>query len=343
MSLAINNNRRRRPDGGPVIDIHCHLGVPEAGDWFASQATPRGGCPTLSDTVSAEMMRAVAPRLDGLDVRLQDMDRLGIDIQVLSPSPGQYYYDASFEVARSAARTINDKIAVAVGSYPDRFAGMGTLPMQNAEGAVAELRRCQRDLGLRGIEIGTNIAGRDLHLADFEPVFAAAEELNMLVFLHPMGFTEASRLSDHHLNNLIGNPLDTSIALSHLIFGGVLDRHPGLKLCAAHGGGYLAAYSARMDHGYQARRDCREGIRLPPSEYLKRCHFDTLVYSSAQLEALIKRWGADHLCLGSDYPFDMEETDPVGFHRGLDDATLNLILGGNAEHLLGLASERSHQ
>jgi len=149
--------------------------------------------------------------------------------------------------------------------------GDGNSAYAKRRGAVAELRRCQRELGLRGIEIGTNIAGRDLHLADFEPVFAAAEELNMLVFLHPMGFTEASRLSDHHLNNLIGNPLDTSIALSHLIFGGVLDRHPGLKLCAAHGGGYLAAYSARMDHGYHARRDCREGIRLPPSEYLKRC------------------------------------------------------------------------
>lgn len=331
-----------RPDGGPVIDIHCHLGVPDAGGWAippVSGAQP--GCRTLSDTVTGEMMQAIGGKLNGLDERLQDMDRIGIDIQVLSPNPGQYFYAAPADVGRDAARTINDAIAAATERHPDRFAGLGSVPMQDAQMAVAELRRCKGELGLRGVEIGTNVAGRELSDPAFAPFFAAAEALGLVVFLHPLGYTEASRLVDHHLNNLIGNPLDTSVALSHLIFGGVLDRHPGLKLCAAHGGGYLPAYAGRMDHGYRARRDCRQHVAHTPSSYLDRCWFDTLVYDRAQLDAMIARWGSDHLCLGSDYPFDMAEPDPVGFHAHLDDATRTKILGANAERLLGLGQEVS--
>ncbi len=303
--------------------------------WNVPQSPQTGAsCPTLTDIVTGEMMKEVGARLNGIDLRIQDMDRLGIDIQAISPNPGQYYYDAPADVARDAARKINDAIAEAVASKPDRLVGMGSLPMQNPELALIEMRRCKQELGLRGIEIGTNIAGRDLDSPEFLDFFAGAQELDLLIFLHPMGFTEPRRLKDHHLNNLIGNPLDTTIALSHLIFGGVLDRYPGLKICAAHGGGFLAAYAARMDHGYHARRDCRQHISRPPSTYLAQCHFDTLVFDPLQLDALIKRWGPERLCLGSDYPFDMAEADPVGFHRHLDDAALNQILGGNAERLL---------
>ena len=331
---------RPRSDGGPTIDIHCHLGVPSAASLVDAQYHFRfPENPTPSDLVTAEMMKTIAPRLNALDIRLQDMDRLGIDMQVLSPNPGQYYYGAPVESGRAAARAINDAIAEAVASRPDRFAGLGTVPLQDCQSAVNELRRCRDELGLRGVEIGTNVAGRDLDDPEFRPFFAAAEDLGVLLFMHPMGFTEPRRLSGHHLANVIGNPLDSTIALSHLIFGGVLDGHPGLKLCVAHGGGFLPAYAGRMDHAYHHRADCRMCIDRPPSEYLARVHFDTLVFDPAQLDALIRRWGPERLCLGSDYPFDMAEPDPVGFHGDLDDPARNLILGGNAERLLGLTRQ----
>lgn len=332
-----NTRVRPRSDGGPVIDIHCHLGVPDAARLVDVQyhfTLPKE--PSHSDLVTAQMMKTIAPRLNALDLRLQDMDRLGIDIQLLSPNPGQYYYSAPVESARDASRMINDSIAAAVSSQPDRFAGMGTVPLQDCESAIKEMRRCRDELGLKGVEIGTNVAGRELDDQTLTPFFAAAQELDMLIFMHPMGFTEPRRLAAHHLGNVIGNPLDTTIALSHLIFGGVLDRYPGLKICVAHGGGFLPAYAGRMDHAYHHRADCCTCIQRPPSEYLAQLYFDTLVFDPAQLDALIKRWGADRLCLGSDYPFDMAEPDPVGFHSYLEDTSRDLILGANAERLLGI-------
>jgi aminocarboxymuconate-semialdehyde decarboxylase len=195
-----------------------------------------------------------------------------------------------------------------------------------------------RSLGLKGFELGTNVAGADLDDPRFAPVFAAAEELGALIFLHPMGFTHGERLTQHYLNNVIGNPLETTIAVSHLIFGGVLDRHPGLKICLAHGGGYLAAYSGRMDHAYRERSDCR-GCRRMPSEYLRDLHYDTVVFDRDQLEYLVARYGPDRILLGSDHPFDMGDPDPVGIVaalRNLDPDDLSKILGGNAARLLSL-------
>lgn len=328
---------RGRTDGGPVIDIHCHIGVPEAAALVSAEyhfSMPENASP--SDLANAEMMRKIASQLNGVDLRLKDMDRLGIDVQVLSPNPGQYYYNAPVESARAAARKINDNIADAVAKHPDRFVGLGTVPLQDCQSAIAEMRRCHHELGFRGVEIGTNVAGRELSSEEFGPFFAAAEKLGTLLFMHPMGFTEPRRLSDYHLGNIIGNPLDTTVAVSHLIFGGVLDRHPGLKICVAHGGGYLPAYSGRLDHAFHHRPDCQLCIDKPPSEYLARLYFDTLVFDQTQLDALIRRWGPERLCLGSDYPFDMAEPDPVGFHQNLDDNVRNLIMGANAERLLGI-------
>src|SRR5690606_13278543 len=215
-----------------------------------------------------------------------DMDRLGIDVQVISPVPTQYYYFAEGDLGREAARIVNDGIAAAVARHPERLAGMGTVPLQVPELAIAEMKRCVNDLGLRGIEISSNVAGRELADSTFRPFFAAAEEMGVLLFLHPLGFTHGQRLSEHYLNNLIGNPLESAIAVAHLIFGGVLDAHPGLKLCVAHGGGYLPTYWGRMDHAWRARSDCRQHISRPPSEYLRRLYFDTVVYDRRHLDFL---------------------------------------------------------
>ena len=194
-------------------------------------------------------------------------------------------------------------------------------------------------LGFRGIEIATNVAGEDLSAERFRPIFARIEELGLLVFMHPDGFTEARRFKDHYFANVIGNPLDSTVAVHHLIFGGVLADHPNLKLVVAHGGGYLPTYCGRIDHAAAARPDCCERLAHMPTEYLKRLYFDTIVYTHHQLEYLVEQYGADHLLMGTDYPADMGEVDPIGFIEGapgLDDAERRAILGGNAARLLAL-------
>ncbi|WP_226635043.1 amidohydrolase family protein [Novosphingobium profundi] len=324
-----------------VVDIHAHLNVAaaEAAIRAAIPDLPRGlpfSCPA-SDNVNARMFKEIGPKLNGVELRLADMDRQGVDVQAISPNPGQYYYFAPPELGRDLARAINDGIADAVGSVPDRLVGMGTLPLQDCTMAIEEMRRCVKDLGMRGIEIGTSAAGRELADPSLRPFFAAAEELGILLFIHPLGFTHGNRLSEHYLNNIIGNPLESSIALSHLIFGGVLDDHPGLKLCVAHGGGYLPSYWGRMDHAYRERPDCRQNISREPSSYLRDIWLDTLVFDQTQLAALVHSHGSGRLCMGTDYPFDMGEPDPVGFHSRLGDEDRIRILGQNATELLGLS------
>ena len=331
----------RRDGKHLVVDIHCHLGVPAADNLMRPQIKP--GTLTInsfsspaSDAVNRAQFAMIGPKMSNLEVRLKDMDACGIDVQVLSPSPGQYYYWAEPEIALEGCKLTNDGIADAVAKHPKRFVGLGNVPLQSSELAVRELRRCVKQLGLKGVELSTNINGRELADPEFLPFFAAAEELGILIFIHPLGFSHGQRLSEHYLNNLIGNPLESAIAVGHLIFGGVLDRYPGLKICVAHGGGYLPTYWGRMDHAYRVRADCRQHISREPSSYLKQLYFDTLVFDRAHLDFLVKTYGADHLMLGTDYPFDMSEPDPVGFHAHLAEDDRNRIVGGTALAVLGV-------
>lgn len=323
-----------------VVDIHCHLNIPEADRLVRSHVEkvpdPLAFLSADSRAVNGRLFASLLPKLNGLDERLADMDRQGVDVQAISPSPGQYYYFAPAEVGRDAARVVNDAIATAVARHPDRLVGMGTVPLQNIEMAVAELRRCVGELDLRGIEISTHVNGRELSAEEFRKFFAVAEELGVLLFIHPLGFSHGQRLAEHYLDNIVGNPLESTIALSHMIFGGVLDRHPGLRLCVAHGGGYLPGYWGRMDHAFRVREDCRRHISRAPSSYLRQVWLDTLVFDPDELESLVRTHGVDRLCLGTDYPFDMGEDNPVGFHARLSLEAREKILGGNAAELLGL-------
>jgi aminocarboxymuconate-semialdehyde decarboxylase len=325
------------------VDIHCHLGVPAADAII--QANYPGPPPGINDFTSASTMAvnraqfaAIGNTLNTLDRRLDDMDRAGIDVQAISPSPGQYFYFADPETGREAARAVNDGMAAAVATHPNRLIGMGTVPLQNAEFAVAEMKRCVVQLDLRGIEIGTNVNGRDLHVEELRPFWAAAEELGILIFLHPLGFSHGHRMSEFYFNNLIGNPLESTLAIGHLIFGGVLDRYSGLRICVAHGGGYMPGYWGRMDHGWRARADCSQLCRQQPSSYLRRLWLDTLVFDRDQLDSLVRTHGADRLCLGTDYPFDMAEPEPLAFHAHLDERDQAKVLGLNAAALLGLSA-----
>src|SRR5215208_5042924 len=186
---------------------------------------------------------------------------------------------------------------------------------------------------MKGVEILTNVAGRELS----EPAYAAcwkkAEELGALVVIHPNGFTDAQRFTRFYFNNVIGNPLETTIALHYLIFDGVLERQPNLKILAVHGGGYLPAYSGRIDHAWGARSDCHDDLAHPPTTYLKKIYFDTVVFTAHQLRELVRVFGVDHIIMGTDYPFDMAEYDPIGHVASVEEfdaATIAAIAGGNA-------------
>lgn len=324
-----------------VVDIHSHLNIPAADNIVQEKYPgPPPGIHEFSSEKTNEVNKAqfctIGATLNNIDLRIADMDKLGIDVQVISPNPGQYFYYTDAETGLKASQAINDGIAAAVASNPERFVGMGTLPMQDIPLAIIEMKRCAQELDLRGIEISTNINGRDLHSEELSPFFSVAEELGILLFIHPLGFTHATRMKEYYFNNLIGNPLESTLALGHLIFGGVLDRYPDLKICVAHGGGYIPGYWGRMDHGWKARADCSEHCKHLPSSYLKKMWLDTLVFDKDQLNSLVKTQGADRLCLGTDYPFDMAEPDPLGFHKQLDDKDKAKILGMNAADLLGL-------
>src|ERR1700756_1511428 len=327
-----------------TVDIHCHVLTPKAAEMVAGNAdATRHPREVYANERTREVNRQQAERnrvqFTSIENRLADMDRMGIDIQAISPSPNQTYYGAEPELGIATARVVNDNLADIVGRHPDRFAALGTGPFQAPPLAVADLDRLHKSLGFRGIEIATNVAGEDFSAERFRKVFARIEELGLLIFMHPTGFPDARRFADHYLVNVIGNPLDTTVALHHLIFGGVLHDHPNLKLVIAHGGGYLPAYSGRIDHAAAARPDCCENINRMPTTYLKRLYFDPVGHTPPQPETLREQNGPDPILKGPDFPADMGEVDPIGFIEsasGLDDAERRAILGRNAARLLNL-------
>src|SRR5438445_5016562 len=328
-----------------TVDIHCHVLTPKAEEMVAGAGLTMDWQPChhfaneRTSEVYLEERRRIRTQFTSIEKRLEDMDRMGIDIEAITPSPAQTFYSVPADLGIATARVINDNLAEICGKHPDRFVGLGTVPYQAPELAVAELERLHKSLGLCGIEIATNVAGADLSEPRFRPIFARAEELGLVLFMHPTGFPEVSRFRDHYFTNIIGNPLDTTVAVHHLIFGGVLHDHPNLKLVLSHGGGYLPAYSGRIDHAASARPDCCEIIRHMPTTYLKRLYFDTIVYTHHQLHYLVEQYGADHVLMGTDYPADMGEIDPIGFVESaerLDDSEPRALLGRNAARLLNI-------
>ena len=326
------------------VDIHCHYLNRDAAAKLAhlnpSQYEPSVKFASqLTREVNLKQMQDRAPKLSTIEVRIADMDRMGIDIQAVCPAPQQTYYWTEPGLGLEVSRMINDRLAQIVATWPDRFVALGTVPLQNVGLAVAELERCVKQLRLRGVEINPNVAGRELTdpSLNLDRFFAKARELDIVIFMHPIGFTQGERLMDHYLNNLIGNPLDTTVGTSHLIFGGVMERHPGLKIVLPHAGGFLGHYWARMDHGWRARPDCRTIIKKAPTSYLKKFYFDTITFDPEMLRNLIDKFGATQVLLGTDYPFDMGEEDPVGLINSvprLPSAEKERIMGGNAVRLL---------
>lgn len=326
-----------------TIDIHSHVAVPQAGAFVQQYAKYLS--PGLHEFQSPETAAVNAKqdvdmksRLTFFDERLKDLDAMGVDMQVIKPPPGQCYYTLPADAAVKAAQIVNDGLAEYVGRQPDRLIGLGTVPLNDGAEAAKELERVVKTLGFKGVQILTNVVGKEISQPAYAPFWKKAEELGALVVIHPNGFTQGERFKQYYFNNVIGNPLETTIALHNLIFDGVLERHPNLKILAVHGGGYLGAYWGRIDHVWGARSDAHS-IPKPPTEYLKKIYFDTVVFSHKQLAALVETYGVDHVVMGTDYPFDMADYDPVGHvasTEGFDAATISAICGGNTKRLLGL-------
>ena len=334
------------PSRFPVVDVHNHVMTP-AVETLIEQHYSREEILThepyerhagaKSSSHNRSLGPTLRPKMTEPAERLADMDRMGVDIQVLSTFVSQFYYWTDGELGQAIARMQNEWVADLAATNPERFAAIGTVPMQDSSRAVAELDYLVGRLGFRGVQMSGNIDGMDLDDPRFIPFFTRAEELGAVVQIHPNGW-DSVRLDDYYLINVIGNPLDSTVALTRLIFSGRLGSLPGLKLSVVHGGGFTPFYSARMDHAWEVRPECREHIEAPPSTYLRRVYFDTMVFSPDQLTTLVAFAGADHVMLGTDYPFDMGEADPVGLvsRLGLSGEDHGLITGGNGAGLFGL-------
>ena len=313
-----------------TVDVHAHCAVPKATALLRRPAATAGGDGPLV--------------LDGqtLADRLTVMDAQGIDVAVLSINPN--WYDVDREIAAQVVSVQNETLAGFCASHSDRFAAFASVALQFPDLAAEQLERGMKTMGLRGAAIGGSVAGRELGDPAFDPFWARAEALGAVVFIHPQasGTVDfANRLKGNgFLGNVIGNPLETTIALSHLIFEGTLDRFPGLKICAAHGGGYLPSYMSRSDHGCVTfPAQCKPGVpKLHPTEYVKRMYYDSLVFTPEALRHLVAEVGVNHIMMGTDFPFPWVDApvDHVLNTPGLSDAQREAILGGTAAKLLGL-------
>jgi aminocarboxymuconate-semialdehyde decarboxylase len=326
-----------------TVDVHTHVLVPESADMTRPHYKPELEPRTLYSSprtreLNQRYYAQVHDKFTSPSARLEDMDALGIDVQVVGLSPFHYFYWADAQLAPKVASLQNERIAQVVGTAPSRFVGLGTLPMAHPEAACAEARRVAGDHGFPGVEIGTDVNGVDLDDQRYEPLWEALEDLGLVVLLHPAGFTHAQRMTDYYLVNVIGMPLSSTLAVTRMILGGVFERHPALRMVVVHGGGYLAYYAARTDHAFRHRPELRDHIDRLPSEYLAQLYFDTTVFDAGMVEHLVRRYGADHVLLGTDYPFDMGEPDPLQLiaDAQLTEAERHMVVGGTAARLFDI-------
>jgi aminocarboxymuconate-semialdehyde decarboxylase len=320
-----------------TVDVHAHCAVPEAMALMNLKiGEPGSPLPPVLE------MATQAP------ARLRAMDEQGIDVQALSINP--YWYKADRDLAKQLIDIQNAKLAEACAAHPERFVAFASVALQHPDLAAEQLEHAVKKLGLRGAAIGGSVNSEEISDAKFNPFWAKAEQLGVLIFIHPQAAGIASEIpkrlkGNGYLDNVIGNPLETTIALSHLIFEGTLDRYPGLKICGAHAGGYLPSYAGRSDRGCPTRPSACPGgtygpIKKVPSEYLKQMYYDTMVFSPEGVRHLAAQVGASQLMIGTDFPYPWTTTavDLILETPGLSDADKIAVLGGNASALLGIRS-----
>lgn len=328
-----------------VIDVHTHVAVASAEALVAGTpgmaeelAVEQPDHSAASLQINPEQLDRLLPTIAVHDVRLAAMDRMGVDVQVVGPMPMHHSW-ADRPLAEEYTAAVNDGIAAFCAAMPDRFLAIGTAPLQHPDLAASVAEKLP-ELGIVGVSVSTTVAGRELAEAFHDPFWAAAEAAGLFVLIHPWGCSLGSRLASSYLGNTVGQPVETAVALSHIIFSGLLDRFPRLRLCACHGGGYLPTYLGRSDHAWTVRPDARTCAELP-SSYLRRIWFDSLVYTGDGLSQLVAAVGTDRVVLGTDYPWDMGVDDPLQrleAANGLSGTDKQAIRSENARALLGLES-----
>jgi len=331
------------------IDVHTHILPEELPDFRKAPGSERfvrleryapGRARMM---ISDSLFREIESNAWDPEVRLSECDAAGVDVQVLSTVPVMFSYWAQPGEGLGLAKHLNDHIAGVVAAHPKRFAGLGTLPMQSPDLAIRELERCMRDLKLSGVEIGSNVNGANLDSPELFPIFEAAASLGAAVFIHPWEMAGRERMTRYWLPWLVGMPAELSLAICSLIFGGVLERLPELRIAFSHGGGAFPATIGRITRGFDARPDlCAVSNDVSPREYLKRIYFDSLVHEPLMLRYLLDLMGPERIALGSDYPFPLGEPHPGDLIDSckLPEKTRARLLHGTALEWLGLPAAR---
>ncbi|KAJ9088014.1 hypothetical protein DSO57_1027296 [Entomophthora muscae] len=344
MDKAAHNSKHLK------IDLHTHI-LPKQwpdlakkygyGGWISLEHFEEGKAKMIKD---GKNFRTIDCNCWSPEQRIKECNDTGVDVQVLSTVPVMFSYWAKPEHALDLSKYLNDHMAQTVAENPSKFVGLGTIPMQAPELAVQELKRCVQELGLAGVQIGSHVNNWNLDASELSPIFKTAEELDCVLFVHPWDMDMTDRMSKFWFPWLIGMPCETTVAACSLIFGGVFEKYPKLKVVFAHGGGSFLPTIGRIDHGFNVRPDlCATHIKRPPSSFLNQIYVDSLVHDIDALRLLVSKVGTDHILLGSDYPFPLGEHHPG---KLIEDATefsdeeKSNMLSGNAIRLLKLGPSK---
>ncbi len=333
------------------IDIHTHIlppDIPKFKDKFGYGGficlEPVDECRARMVRDDGKFFREIEENCWNPVARISDADKFDVAVQVLSTVPVMFSYWTPPDDGLYISRFLNEHVAEVVRAHPQRFIGLGSLPMQAPELAVKELERCVKELGLAGVQIGSHVNGKNLDSPEFFPIYETAVRLDAVIFVHPWDMLGEARMTKYWLPWLVGMPAETSLAISSMIFGGVFERFPALRVCFAHGGGSFAVNAARLQHGFEARPDlCAVDNAVDPVHYLGKFYVDSLVHDKPTLKFILDRFGEDKVALGTDYPFPLGELEPGSLIESIDEfsvATRRKLLVDNALNWLGSKADR---